>query len=176
MGAPDPVHLRLEPLEGLVELSVFAAVQGEALMVRATFTNRWGEAVYVFRETTPFVRIGERLAHLTSTMPIIPSGIMPLRPHVPKVVSIAHESRFAIDATYPLPLRNRHCYPAPGAREDPEIADEVLEGVTFTLGFFPVSDGNEITARGVPSYYGLRRQFLAVGAVRGLAIAAKVPR
>ena len=171
----DPAHLRLEPLEGLVDLAMRVAIERESIRVSASLRNGWGEAIYVFREVPPLVRIGDGRVQLTSTMPVIPPYVMPLRPHVPKVERVDHDGTLEIEASYPLPLRNKHPYPPPDARVGAPLVDEVATALSLTVGFFPVSDGNALV-EGVPSYYHLRRQFLIDTTVRDLAIPVRRQR
>jgi hypothetical protein len=179
-NATERLCAEASPYHAELACRVEVARDRTALTVRATLRNLFGGAIYVFREDPPLVQISRGHVELSSQLPVIPPHVLPLTPHIPPVERLEHERTLDIEASYALPLREKHPYPAERpARVPVPRADEIAGALALTIGFFPEMDGNELFARRdgkqIPSYYRLARQFLVRAKVTGLAIAVKRP-
>lgn len=136
--------------------------------VKYKVTNTRGEAVYVFDEQPPFVRLWtDGRVHLMSTMPELTEWMEVIAPRVPPVRLLHPGESLEREASYTLPLRDTFPYPA-AALESARTSLKRIRSheIVLFVGFSPSTDNIKLFDRpdlggSVPGYYDLKRQFIA---------------
>lgn len=136
--------------------------------VKYRATNTWGEAVYVFDQQPPFIRLwANGGVHLMSTMPELTEWMEVIAPRVPPVRLLRPGESIEREAGYTLPLRETFPYPAaPLDSTCTSLKRIQSDEMMLLLGFFPSGDNIKLFDRpdlggSVPGYYSLKRQFIA---------------
>jgi hypothetical protein len=155
----------------------------KVLRLHYAVANETGEPIFVFWSTPPFVRItSEGLVTFLSLMPELTPWSFPIAPKIPPVRRLEVGEAVEGEATYQLPLLDTHPYPAgPLTEASPQMAEGVSRVLAFTLGYYPEQDGNTLwdgvePGTKVPSYYDLKRQFLAGAAPLRLPVPIRRPQ
>jgi hypothetical protein len=155
----------------------------KVLRLKYSVTNATGEPIFVFWSNPPFVRItAEGLVTFMSLMPKLTPWSFPIAPRIPPVRRLEVGEAVEGEATYELPLRDTHPYPAgPLTEASRQMVEGVSRVLDFTLGYYPEQDGNTLwdgaePGTKVPSYYDLKRQFLAGATPLRLAVPIRRPK
>ncbi len=155
---------------------------GKILHLACVIKNTQSRPIYVFREENPLIRLDSGgKVNVISMMLEIPPWMFVVAPHIPPVTRLAVNQEIKIEASYHLPLQETHPYPPfPDFVRPVTSKDEVATQFQFVLGFFPEDDKNALfdgvqSGEQVPSYYELKRQFLAISQPVAISVPVRRP-